>query len=262
MAAGVGSEGAVVIPRSSRRRSLAYGLGLPYTAARLIVVTPSLLFWSLLPVLLTLFLYVYLIATLQDWALDQVRAAVAGWGWDPGGWIVWTVSLVSGLLLVLVGALTFTFASTVVSSPFNDLLAERAERWATPPLPLVERHGLAAQARLVWIDLLKSVAATVAGFAAVLFSWVPLLNVAAVVAVCLLVCFQYTSYPQTRRQERLGAGVRFLWRHAWACAGFGATITLLYAVPFVSSLALPVAVVGGTLLVARARGGAGLPSLR
>jgi uncharacterized protein involved in cysteine biosynthesis len=76
------------------------------------------------------------------------------------------------------------------------------------------------------------------------------------------VCFQYTSYPQTRRQERLGHGVWFLLRHAWACSGFGATITLLYAVPFVSSLALPVAVVGGTLLVARAGAGATMPRLR
>jgi uncharacterized protein involved in cysteine biosynthesis len=237
-------------------------LTLPYAAARLILATPRLLFWSLLPVAITLALYVYVIAALQGWVLVQLYAYLQLWGWDPSGWIAWTVSWVSRLLLVLAGALTFTFASTVVASPFNDILAARAEPLASPPLPPVAAHGVAAQARLVWIDLVKTVAATIAGFVAILCSWVPLLNVGAAVAVCLLVCFQYTSYPQTRRQERLGPGLWFLVRHAWACTGFGAAVTLLYAIPFVSSLALPVAVVGGTLLVARASADASIPRLR
>jgi uncharacterized protein involved in cysteine biosynthesis len=245
-----------------RVRSFLYGLTLPYTAARLIVVTPALLFWSLLPVAITLALYVYVIGALQGWVLEQLHAYFGAWGWDPAGWTAWTVSLMSRIVLILVGALTFTFASTVVASPFNDMLAARAEPLATPPLPPVASGGLTAQAHLVWIDLVKTVAATMAGFVAVLFSWVPMLNLAAAVAVCLLVCFQYTSYPQTRRQERLARGLRFLWRHAWACSGFGAAITVLYAIPLVSSLALPVAVVGGTLLVARAGGGATMRRLR
>jgi uncharacterized protein involved in cysteine biosynthesis len=245
-----------------RLRSLLYGLTLPYTAARLIVVTPALLFWSLLPVAITLALYVYVIGALQSWVLDLLQAYFAAWGWDPAGWSAWTVTLMSRVVLILAGALTFAFASTIVASPFNDVLAARTEPLATPPLAPVESGGLAAQTRLIWIDLVKTVAATVAGFAAILFSWIPLLNVGAAIAVCLLVCFQYTSYPQTRRQERLGGGLRFLLRHAWACSGFGAAITLLYVIPFVSSLALPVAVVGGTLLVARAGAGATMPRLR
>jgi uncharacterized protein involved in cysteine biosynthesis len=246
-----------------RFRSLLYGLTLPYTAARLIVVTPALLFWSLLPIAITLALYVYVIGALQSWVLGLLRAYFAAWGWDPVGWTAWTVILMSRIVLILAGALTFAFASTVVASPFNDVLALRAEPLATPPLAPVEfGGGLAAQTRLIWIDLVKTVAATSAGFVAILFSWVPLLNVGAAIAVCMLVCFQYTSYPQTRRRERLGRGVWFLLRHAWACSGFGAAITLLYAIPFVSSLALPVAVVGGTLLVARAGAGATMPRLR
>ncbi len=245
-----------------RFRSLLYGLTLPYTAARLIVVTPALLFWSLVPIAITLALYVYVIAALQSWVLGQLRAYFEVWGWDPVGWTAWTVTLMSRVMLILAGALTFTFASTVVASPFNDVLAARAEPLATPPLPPVQSRGLAAQTRLIWIDLVKTVAATVAGFAVILFWWVPMLNIGAAIAVCLLVCFQYTSYPQTRREERLGGGLRFLLRYAWACSGFGAAITLLYAIPFVSSLALPVAVVGGTLLVARAGAGATMPRLR
>jgi CysZ protein len=245
-----------------RSRSLWYGVTLPYVALRLILATPVLMFWSLLPIVLTLILYVYFIGALQDWALLQVTEHFQAWGWSREGWTVWVASLVTRLVLILVGAVTFTFTSTMVASPFNDVLAEKTESRATPPLAPVTGTGLAQQLRLIWIDLVKTIAATAAGVIAILFSWIPVVNVVAFVAVFLLVCFQYTSYPQTRRRERLGAGMHFLIRHAWSCAGFGAAITFLYAIPFVSSFALPLAVVGGTLLVARAGAGSDLPALK
>jgi len=245
-----------------RSRSLWYGVTLPYVALRLILATPVLMFWSLLPIVLTLILYVYFIGALQDWAMLQVTGHFQAWGWSPEGWAVWLASLVTRLVLILVGAVTFTFTSTMVASPFNDVLAEKTESRATPPLAPVIGTGLAQQLRLIWIDLVKTIAATAAGVMAILFSWIPVVNVVAFVAVFLLVCFQYTSYPQTRRRERLGAGMYFLVRHTWACAGFGAAITFLYAIPFVASFALPLAVVGGTLLVARAGAGPDLPVLK
>lgn len=248
--------------RASRPRSFWYGLTLPYTALRLVLATPTLLVWSLLPIVLTLVLYIYIIGALQGWALARVLGHLEAWGWDPGGWALWAVSVGTKLVLVLVGALTFTFASTVVASPFNDILAQRTEAVATPPLPPAENPGLRAQVRLIWIDQVKTVAATAAGIMAVLCSWIPGVNVVSAVVVCLLVCFQYTSYPQTRRGERVGNGLRFLIRHAWACVGFGAAITFLYSIPVVASFTLPLAVVGGTLLVARAGGGPGMPRLR
>ena len=241
----------------SRRRSLWYGLTLPYAALRLVLATRTLLFWSILPIVLTLVLYVWVIGAVQDWAMAQIVSTLRAWGWDPGGWIVWTISLASQMVLILVGALTFAFTSTVVASPFNDVLAERTEAVAEPPLPPADSRGLRAQLRLVWIDLVKTVAATAAGLIALLFAWVPGLNLLSFLVVCLLVCFQYTSYPQTRRRERLGRGFAFLLRHVWACSGFGASVSLLYAIPVVSSFTLPLAVVGGTLLVARAQGGTG-----
>ncbi len=250
------------VRRLSRLGSLWYGLGLPYAALRLVAATPALLLWSLLPIGLTLLLYVWVIAALQDWAMARILVIFTAWGWNPAGWIVWTVSIASHAVLILVGALTFAFTSTVVASPFNDILAERTEAVATPPMAPARNRGLRAQLRLVWIDLAKTVAATTAGFAAVLFAWVPVLNLLSIIAVCLLVCFQYTSYPQTRRHVRLARGFEFLVRHVWACVGFGGAITVLYSVPIVSSVALPLAVVGGTLLVARAQAGDILPGLR
>jgi uncharacterized protein involved in cysteine biosynthesis len=240
---------------------LGYGFTLPYRALRLVLTAPALLFWSVLPVALTLALYVWGIAVLQAWVLDWLLSLLPSIGLEPGGWVARIAGLVTWVVLALVGALTFAFASTLVAAPFNDVLAARTERHAVPPLP-PPPAGAGGQLRLIWIDLGKAVAATVAGFAAMVLALVPVLNAIAVIAVCLLVCFQYTSYPQTRRHVRLAAGARFLLHHAWACTGFGAAVSGLFAIPFVSSFALPLAVVGGTLLVARAPGGDGLPALR
>jgi uncharacterized protein involved in cysteine biosynthesis len=120
----------------------------------------------------------------------------------------------------------------------------------------VRKPSFTAKLRLILIDLGKSVAAAVATFGAILLSWVPVLNFAAFALAFLLVCFQYISYPQTRRGQGIREGLKFLLHHPFACLGFGASLTFLFSIPLVSSLCFPMAVVGGTLLVARSQRGA------
>lgn len=239
---------------AQRFRSFWYGLTLPISAARLILGDKALLLWSLLPIIITVVLYVYVIGSMQDWAHGAMEGYFAAWGWDPQGWAAWFFGLVFDLLLLLVSALTFAFSSSIVASPFNDFLAEKSEKHAEPELPPVTGKGLGHQLHLILIDLAKAMASAVAGIAALLLSWIPVVNMVAFVFAFILVTFQYTSYPQTRRGVKLRDGIAFLWNHIWACAGLGATISFFYALPFVATVALPVAVVSGTLLVARAPG--------
>ncbi|MCR4313075.1 MAG: hypothetical protein NUV58_02410, partial [Candidatus Roizmanbacteria bacterium] len=77
-----------------------------------------------------------------------------------------------------------------------------------------------------------------------------------------LVTFQYISYPQTRRDVGIRQGAKFLWHHIYACTGFGSIFLLLFAIPFLSSFVLPLAVIGGTLLAARAPGSPQLSPLK
>ncbi|MCM2278749.1 MAG: EI24 domain-containing protein [Oligoflexia bacterium] len=248
-------------PLLGRLQSLRIGILLPLTAAKLIISERVLLFWSLLPLLITTGIY--------TWALGSLRAGVKSawlrffltWGWDPNGLLADAVLLFSNVLVFLIGAFTFSIVAGIVASPFNDLLAEKTEPRAEPALPAVPPQPLSAKFRLVWIDILKSLAMMAATVFALLFSWVPVLNLLAIALALLLMTFQYISYPQTRRGVGLRAGAAFLWRHAYACVGFGASISLLYALPLLSITALPIAVVGGTLLVARAQA-ADRPSLR
>ena len=246
----------------ARFASLRFGLALPWQAARLIGRTPPLLFWSAIPMGLTLVLYYYVIGSLIALAQGVLAASFVFLGAAPGGLVLWLLQALSNGVLLLVAALTFAFTSSVLASPFNDQLAAQAEKYAAPALPPVAPATRGRQVDLLLVDLAKAVATGTASVVALLVAWIPIVNLFSFAAAFQLVAFQYLSYPQTRRDIGLAPGALFLWRHAWACAGFGLTITVLFALPVVSSVALPVAVVAGTLLAARAPGGPNIAPLR
>ncbi len=236
-----------------RFRSFLYGFTLPWRAAKLIYSKPSLVFLSVLPVGITLVLYVFILSKLQGLAKEGLLEYFKLWGWDPNGWVAWSVLGVSKILLFLVSALSFSLVSSMTSSPFNDFLAEKTERWSEPPLRSTRALSWKEKLGLIGIDLAKTGAATLATLFAILFSWIPILNLVSFIFAFLLITFQYVSYPQTRRGEKIFQGLRFLGKHFYSSLGFGFVFSFLFAVPILSSFCLPLAVVGGTLLYARAQ---------
>jgi CysZ protein len=236
-------------------RSLIFGATLPIRAFRLIVAHPVLIAWSLLPVALTCTLYYYLLHSINVEVESFIMAHVS-----TGSWFL---VLIAKLLILIVAALTFSFLASLVATPFNDFLAESAENWAqegdTPllPKPALPPAGLFAgywrnKIRLVGIDFLKTISSLTMGIIALFCSWIPVLNVVALAMSFLILAFQFISYPQTRRGQTIGYALNFLSRHFFSCFGFGAAILFLFSIPFLSIFSLPLAVVGGTLLVGRA----------
>jgi CysZ protein len=236
-----------------RSRSFYFGIRLPLDAAKLVLKNKALFLLSLLPVLLTVIVYYFAIRHLETSAQDFIRNTILSWGWDPQSWYTSVTLLLTRLILLLVAALTFAFSSSIVASPFNDFLAEKAERFTTPVLPPSPLQSWVQQARLIWIDLGKTIVAGTAAILALLLSWIPVVNIIAFAAAFLLITFQYISYPQTRRGVGIKEGTKFLWNYPFASLGFGASIGTLFAIPFLASFVLPLAVVGGTLLYGRAQ---------
>jgi CysZ protein len=230
-------------------------MSLPFRAGRLIVSHPVLLAWSALPIALTCALYYYLLhsinAEVENFILGHVSTAS------------WFLVLIAKVLIFIIAALTFSFLASLVATPFNDFLAESSERWACTgnqpllPLPTFPESGIFSgywrnKIRLIGIDSLKTIASLTVGIIALFCSWIPVLNLVAFALSFLILAFQFVSYPQTRRGQSVGYAVHFLFRHFFACFGFGAAVLFLFSIPFVSIFSLPLAVVGGTLLVGRA----------
>lgn len=248
--------------RASRLASFTFAFALPFRSARLILSHRRLLAWSAAPAAITLGLYALLLTYVVPGIRTALLSMLAGWGLDSSGWLAGAVVAVAQVGVFILSLLAFSALCTVVASPFNDFLAEAAEPYADPPLPPAPRGGFGRFARGLAIDLGKSVCAMILAFAGLLLSLVPVLNLLALALSCLLLTFQFIGYPQTRRGLKLRDAAAFLKAHRYAALGFGVAHFLLFAIPLAAPLVLPVAVVGGTLLVARAAGGRGLPPLR
>lgn len=248
--------------RLSRIESLGYGLSLPIHALRLILRNKVLFFLSLLPVVITAAVSYGVILLLYGFFSDWLLGRFVQWGWNPGGWGA-TLALWGGkVALVLASVFTFSIFASAIAAPFNDWIAEKTEALAVPPLSPVPSMPIFARLRLVRIDLIKTLAAAGVSVLALLVSWIPLLNFFSLVMTFFLVAFGMISYPQTRRGLGMVDGLRFLLRRKWASLGFGAVLTMLLSIPVISILALPLGVVGGTLLFARAQENGELPELR
>src|SRR5690606_11311980 len=118
----------------------------------------------------------WVISAMKSAAHAYILESISGWGWDPHGWIAWGIFLVTQVVLLVVGAMTFSFVATIAASPFNDFLAESSEKFALPPLPPVPKTTWGDMFRLMGIDVLKTLGATAATLVAILFAWVPVLN--------------------------------------------------------------------------------------
>lgn len=242
-----------------RIRSLLYGLTLPLRALRLIVSQRSLLAWSLFPLVLTLALSIWGVSWVKSELMAYGIHWLAGLGYSPESLTVQAALIFLQIVLFALAAISFSFFATLFASPFNDFLSEATEPHCAPTLPKLppEASRLRWKIRAVWIDIVKSFLVTTLQLILIgiglLASWIPGLNLIPFLLAFSLLTFQFVSYPQTRRGEDFRQSIRFLSRHSFASLGFGLSFGSLFAIPFVSAFALPLAVVGGTLLYARSK---------
>lgn len=237
----------------SRLKSFIFGLQLPWQSFKLIVKKPKLLIWSIIPILITFSLYTFLIIKIQGFLSSWLTAHLLGWGFQTSTWISYTLSFVAQIALILLSGMSFTFVAALIACPFNDFLAEETENFTLPPISQQISVSLRVRWGILFIDFLKSLFALGVSLIAVLISWIPGINFFSFFITLFLLCFQFISYPQTRRKEGIRDGFQFIWNHIYSCMGFGIVTGFLLSIPIVSSFILPLSVVGGTILYARAK---------
>ena len=230
-----------------------WGFFLPFRAAGLILRHPILLFWSAIPVAISITLYYFgLRVAAQNFELG-VKKLILTMGVPQYGWLAVGVHWMVLLVVFIVGVVTFTYVCSLVAVPFNDFLAEAAERFVSPSLPPAPHASIPRKLFLMWIDFLKTLATMAVALLALLISWVPVIGLLGFLVGALAVSFQYLSFPQTRRGERVLVSTHFLWQNLLASAGLGAALSILFLVPLVSYLIMPLAVVSGTMLYAQGK---------
>jgi CysZ protein len=167
-------------------------------------------------------------------------------------WILWpligiTVSLVTGYL--------FTAVALVIASPFNALLAEKAEELVTgQPVDALEGLGAALLAlpRGVLRELSKLLYYVPMAVFVLVVSFIPGINTVAPVLWFLLgawmMSIQFVDYPMDNHQLSFADVKEAVRSRRLSTMGFGGLVALCTGIPIVNFFVVPAAVVGATLL--------------
>ena len=177
-----------------------------------------------------------MLSRIPDW-LDFIR------------WILWpiivlTVSLIAGYI--------FTSVALIIASPFNALLAEKAEELITgQAVNSLEGLGatLLAVPKSIVRELIKLAYYVPMVVLVLVLSFVP--GVGAVAWLLLgawMMSIQFVDYPMDNHQLSFSDVKAAVRSKRLTSMGFGALVALCASIPLVNFFVVPAAVVGATLL--------------
>ncbi|MBA2662809.1 MAG: EI24 domain-containing protein [Bradymonadaceae bacterium] len=249
----------VGLQEAGKRARFFAGLSLPLQATKFLVGRPKMWVWAIIPALINLALFV-IVAALFVFNVGRVLGAM----WSRPEIVAWYDYLLVGgwylvfALLAAVGVVLSYFVvlivGGVVASPFNDLLSQRTE------LALTGRVGNATEGMSQAVSIARSVGASLLSLVLYLALIVPLfaLNlipgigsvVYTVLATAVSIYFlavEYSDNVLDRHGFHYADKLRAIRAHIDFAGGFGAGTSLLLFVPVLNLLAMPIAVVAGTI---------------
>lgn len=217
---------------------------LRHPSLRLFVIVPLLVNFLIFASLLTVgFSYVtdlmaWLDASLPQW-LDFLR------------WILWPLIIVTALLL---SGYLFTFIAVLIASPFNGLLAEKAEELITGrPVDALEglRAALVMVPRGIVREILKLLYYAPIALGVFLLTLIPGINAVAPLLWFLLgawmMSIQFVDYPMDNHQRSFAEVKVAVRTRRLSSLGFGGLVALVAGIPVLNFFVMPAAVVGATL---------------
>ena len=178
-------------------------------------------------------------------------------GWVPDWlgfieWILWP------LILLTIGLITgylFTAVALIIASPFNSLLAEKAEELITgEEVTSLEGFGaaLAEIPRAVVREILKLLYYVPMALFVLILTFIPGINAAAPVLWFLLgawmMSIQFVDYPVDNHRLGFGEVKEAVRLRRMSSLGFGGLVALCAGIPIINFFVVPSAVVGATLL--------------
>jgi len=218
---------------------------------------PALRLFVLIPLLVNIVIFGSLIGFTLHYLtslMDRWLAGIPDW-LDFVQWILWPLI---GLTLSLATGYLFTAVALLIASPFNGLLAEKAEELVTGR-EVAALEGLGAALLMVPRGILRELFkllyyVPMAAFV-LLVSFIPVLNTVAPLLWFLLgawmMSIQFVDYPMDNHQLGFGEVKEAVRSRRLSSLGFGGAVALCTGIPVVNFFVVPAAVVGATLLWAR-----------
>lgn len=211
----------------------------------------SLLPFVIVPLLLNVLIFGSLIGIGFSYMQDLMQAMLAripDW-LSFIQWILWPLVVISVSLLT---GYLFTSVALLIASPFNALLAEKAEELITGrPVDSVEGFAAALLAvpRGLLREVLKLMYYVPMALLALLLSFIPGVGAAAWLLLgAWMMSIQFVDYPMDNHQLSFEAVKTAVRSRRLSSLGFGGLVALCTGIPLVNFFVVPAAVVGATLL--------------
>lgn len=180
--------------------------------------------------------------------MDAMLARIPEWlGFIE--WILWPLIVVT---VGLISGYVFTTVALIIASPFNSLLAEKAEELITGrEVDALEGIGAALMSipRSVLRELAKLVYYMPMAVFVLLISLIP--GVGAIAWLLLgawMMSIQFVDYPVDNHKLGFAEVKSAVRSRRLSSLGFGGLVALCTGIPFLNFFVVPAAVVGGTLL--------------
>lgn len=209
---------------------------------------PKQLFLCLVPVFLSILFVIPLLwilfGHLPDWSRELVGASL---GWASPFWqdLIFYPLLVSAGLALLVGALFgFYFLHSLLAIPFYSVLADRVL------VSLGKKPEKSVSfLRMLRAGLLKTCILLPTGLALFICSFIPGLNLVAVVGTMLVLAFDVMDYSFESSGFGFRQRLKYLLHHRAQWLGMAAGLALTLLIPALTLFVLPGAVTGAALIL-------------
>lgn len=232
--------------------NIATGAGYIFRGAKMLKHKRLRLFVAI-PLLINILIFASLIGYGFSFLNTQMETLM---GWIPDWldfieWILWPLI---GIAVSLMTGYMFTTLALIIASPFNALLAEKAEELITgQPVDSLEGLGAALLAvpRGIMRELYKLLYYIPMFAFVLLLTFIPVINVLSPVLWFLLgawmMSLQFVDYPMDNHQLAFADVKEAVRSRRLSSMGFGGVVALCASIPVVNFFVVPSAVVGATL---------------
>lgn len=230
--------------------SLTHGANYLARGARMLS-HPTLRPFVLIPLAVNILIFGSLLGvgfSLIDDLIDKMLSYIPQW-LSFIEWILWPLIVLSAGLIT---GYLFTTVALVIASPFNSLLAEKAEELITGrAVDALEGLGpaLLAIPKGVLREVSKLLYYVPMAIVVLLLSFIPGVGAAAWLFLgAWMMSVQFVDYPMDNHQRSFAEVKEAVRSRRLSSLGFGGAVAMCTVIPVVNFFVVPAAVVGATLL--------------
>ena len=218
-----------------------------------LMMQPGLKVYVIIPFIINFIIF----ASLFGWVIQELYTWIELiMSWLPGfldfiRWVIWPMIII---FLLSISAYGFSILANIIASPFNSLLAEKAEEHLTgievagnetigqALLAFPKGIGREVQKLLYYIPL---------AIAALIITFIPAINIISPVVWFLLgswmMAIQYCDYPMDNRNIHFKTTRKVISERRLSSNGFGMTVMAGTMIPIINLIIMPAAICGAAI---------------